>query len=274
VAADVPAPRPGAAAPAAVPAARVFAALLRRDMRVARRELPFFLVRTVMQPLLLLVVFGFLLPRMGFVRAGYTTALVPGVLAVSITLAAIQSVALPMVQDFGWTNEIEDRLLAPVPIAVVAAEKVVAGVLQGLVTALVVLPVARLIAGPIPGLTLSHAGLALLVTLLGATAFSSLGMLLGTAISPQQIGLMFSVIVAPMLFFGCAYYPWRGLDAVPAVKYLVLANPLVYVAEGMRASLTPGVPHMSLGVVLAALVVITALFWTLGLRSFERRAMG
>jgi ABC-2 type transport system permease protein len=270
----VPALRPSGAEPAAVPAARVFMALLRRDLRVARRELPYFLVRTVMQPLLLLVVFGYLLPRMGFVRGGYTTALVPGVLAVSITLAAIQSVALPMVQDFGWTKEIEDRLLAPVTIGVLAAEKVVAGVLQGLVTALVVLPVARLITGPIPGLTLSHAGLALLVVLLGATAFSSLGMLLGTAINPQQIGLMFSVVIAPMLFFGCAYYPWSGLDAVPTVKYLVLVNPLVYVAEGMRGSLTPGVPHMPLGAALAALVVLAGLFWALGLRSFERRAMG
>ncbi len=56
----------------------VFGALLRRDVRVARRELPFFLVRTVMQPVLFLIVFGFLLPRMGFIRGGYTTALLPG----------------------------------------------------------------------------------------------------------------------------------------------------------------------------------------------------
>ena len=43
------------------------------------------------------------------------TALLPGILAISLSLSAIQSVALPMVQDFGWTKEIEDRLLAPVP---------------------------------------------------------------------------------------------------------------------------------------------------------------
>ena len=55
---------------------------------------------------------------------------------------------------------------------------------------------------------------------------------------------MFSAIIAPMMFFGCAYYPWRGLDAVPVMKYLVLINPLVYVAEGMRGALTPEVPHM------------------------------
>ena len=267
-AAALDAPRPE------VRASSVFAALLRRDMRVARRELPFFLLRTTMQPLMFVIVFGYLLPKMGFMGRGYTTALLPGVLAISLTFSSIQSVALPMVQDFGWTKEIEDRLLAPVPIWLIAAEKIVAGVLQGVVSALFVLPVARLIMGPIPNLTFGHVGDVLLITVLGAAAFSSLGLFLGTAIQPQQIGLLFGVILAPMIFFGCAYYPWQGLSAVPIMKYAVLVNPLVYVAEGMRAALTPGAPHMSLGIVVVALILITALFWTLGMRSFMKRAVG
>ncbi len=259
---------------AGVRASSIFAALLRRDMRVARRELPFFLLRTTMQPLMFVIVFGYLMPKMGFLGRGYTTALLPGVLAISLAFSSIQSVALPMVQDFGWTKEIEDRLLAPVPIKLVAAEKIVAGVLQGIVSALFVLPVARLIMGPIPNLSFGHFGDVLLITVLGAAAFSAAGLYLGTAIQPQQIGLMFGVIVAPMIFFGCAYYPWQGLSAVPVMKYAVLINPLVYVAEGMRASLTPAAPHMALGIVILALILITAVFWTLGMRSFMRRAVG
>jgi ABC-2 type transport system permease protein len=85
---------------------------------------------------------------------------------------------------------------------------------------------------------------------------------------------MFSVIIAPMLFFGCAYYPWRSLDVVPVIKYVVLVNPMVYVAEGMRGALTPAAPHMPLGIVGLALVVIAAFFWTLGMRSFYKRAIG
>jgi ABC-2 type transport system permease protein len=156
----------------------------------------------------------------------------------------------------------------------VAAEKIVSGVVQGLIAALFVLPVARLIMGPIPNLTFGHFGDVLLITVLGAAAFSSLGLWLGTAIQPQQIGLMFGVIIAPMIFFGCAYYPWQGLSAVPVMKYAVLINPLVYVAEGMRASLTPASPHMPLSIVIPALILITAVFWTLGIRSFMRRAVG
>ncbi len=260
--------------PGPVSALTVFWALLRRDVRVARKELPFFLVRTMMQPVLFLTVFGFLLPKMGMVRGGYQTALLPGILAVSLALSAIQSVALPMVQDFGWTKEIEDRLLAPVATWVIAAEKIVAGMLQGIIAALFVLPIARLIMGPIANLTFGHFGDVLMVTVLGAAAFSSLGMWLGTGIAPQQIGLMFSVIVAPMMFFGCAYYPWRGLDAVPVMKYVVLINPLTYVSEGMRGALTPELPHMSLLVSTSALLVICAFFWVAGLRSFYKRAIG
>jgi ABC-2 type transport system permease protein len=85
---------------------------------------------------------------------------------------------------------------------------------------------------------------------------------------------MFSVIIAPMIFFGCAYYPWRGLDAVPVVKYAVLLNPLVYVSEGLRGALTPSLPHMPFVAVIGALVAIAAALWTLGMRSFMKRAVG
>lgn len=254
--------------------ARIFGALLRRDMRVARRELPSFLIRTTMQPLMFVIVFGFLLPKMGFVQGNYGSALLPGILALSLALSSIQSVALPMVQDFGWTKEIEDRLLAPVPIQLIAIEKIVSASIQGVIAVLFVLPVARLIMGPIPGLTASHLGEVVAVALLGATAFSVFGLLLGTVIEPQHIGLMFSIIIAPMIFFGCAYYPWAGLKVVPVIQYAVLINPLVYVAEGMRAALTPQMPHMPLAVSLSALVVVIAVFWVLGYRSFEKRAVG
>jgi ABC-2 type transport system permease protein len=58
------------------------------------------------------------------------------------------------------------------------------------------------------------------------------------------------------------------------MKYLVLVNPLVYVAEGLRGALTPEVPHMPVPVSMAALLVITTLFWLMGLRSFRKRAIG
>jgi ABC-2 type transport system permease protein len=252
---------------------KVFGALVRRDVHVVSRELPFFLLRTTLQPIMFTIVFGYLLPKMGFVQRGYTGALLPGVLGVSLAFASVQAVALPMVADFGWTKEIEDRLLAPVPTWLIALEKVLAGTVQGMIAALFVLPVARLIMGPIVGLDFAHFGLVIMMTLLGAFSFSAFGLLLGTGIKGEQIGLMFGLIVAPMIFFGCAYYPWKALAAAPVVQYLVLVNPLVYVSEGMRGALTPSLPHMGLPVVAGALVVISAIFLFLGLRTFDKRAV-
>lgn len=265
---------PAFAERAPVPPMRVFLALLRRDAHVAAKELPFFLLRVTLQPLMFVLVFGYLLPRMGFVERGYSAALLPGIIGISLAFASLQSVALPMVADFGWTREIEDRLLAPVPIRLVALEKVVSGIVQGVIAALFVLPIARLIMGPVPGLDVHGWGELIGVTLLAAAAFSTFGLLLGTMIEPAQIGLMFGFIVAPMIFFGCAYYPWQGLSALPVMKYGVLVNPLVYVSEGMRGAITPTLPHMPLAMVVAGLVVLTALFWRLGMRAFMRRAVG
>lgn len=256
-----------------VSTARVFLALLRRDVHVARRELVFFLIRTTLQPLMFVVIFGFLMPRMGIVGRSYTSLMLPGIVAVSLAMSAIMAVSFPMIVEFGHTNEIEDRLLAPVPNQIVAVEKIVAGTLQGLIAAVFILPVSRLIMGPIAGLTFANFGLLVLMMILGGAAFSAMGLFLGTAIPPQQVGMMFSVILAPMIMFGCAYYPWIGLKAVPAMKWGVLINPLVYVAEGLRAALTPSVGHMPIAAITLVLLAIIALFTFLGLRSFMRRAV-
>ncbi len=257
-----------------LPPSDVFFAMLRRDMRVARRELPFFLLRTVMQPLLLMVVFGYLLPKIGLMQANYTATLLPGVLALSLALSSVQSVALPMVAQFGFSREIEDRLLAPIPVHLVALELVTAGTIQGILAAAFVLPCGRLIMGEIPGLTFANVPHIAAVMILGSASFSAMGLLLGCAINPQQIGLLFSSIIGPMIFFGCTYYPWMALDRVPLMKYLVLVNPLVYVAEGMRGAFTPSVPHMDLFVVALALTALLILFWTFGKRAFLKRALG
>src|ERR1044071_207107 len=100
-------------------------ALLHRDVRVARRELKLFSLRRAIQPVLFTFIFGYVMPRLGLVQTGYPNVLLPGILALSMTLSGMQSVALPLVVEFGWTKEIEDRLLAPISIMGVAIEKII-----------------------------------------------------------------------------------------------------------------------------------------------------
>ena len=88
-----------------------------------------------------------------------------------------------------------------------------------------------------------------------------------------QIGLMFSLVLAPMMMFGCAYYPWSVLKPFPILQIAVLANPLVYASEGLRGALVPQAPHLPAPAVLGALVAIDAALLAFGLNRFRKKAV-
>ena len=179
---------------------------------------------------------------------------------------------LPLVTEFGFTREIEDRVMAPLPIWGIAMEKIVAGALQGIFAAVVVFPLAAFI--PATAVHLDVQWFELL-TLLPLTAFcgAALGLVMGTRVDPRRVPLLFGVVVIPMTFLGAVYYPWKNLTPLPWLKTLVLVNPLIYVSEGMRASLTNGVPHMALWAIYLALIGFTVLFLKLGIDGFKKRVL-
>ena len=128
-----------------------FWALLLRDLAVLRKNLSEFVLRTLVQPFLLVFVFLYVFPQIGQGVGGsggaggessFATVLVAGVVGLSIMFQGIQAVALPLANEFGYTKEIEDRVLAPLPVAIVAVGKVLAGALQGLIAAAIVFPIA------------------------------------------------------------------------------------------------------------------------------------
>jgi ABC-2 type transport system permease protein len=190
----------------------------------------------------------------------------------------IQAVSLPLANEFGYTKEIEDRVLAPLPVSLVAIGKVVAGAIQGVIAAAIVFPIAAVVhaQGVQPSLSVHWA---LLLTLIPLTSImtSSFGLVLGTRISPRNIGLMFGFIVLPITFLGGTYYPWTALGAIkiggfPWLQALVCVNPLIYVTEGFRAALTTA-PHMPLYVIYPVLGAFCALFLWAGCQGFHRRVI-
>ncbi len=259
-------------------------ALLLRDITVLRKDVKLFVLRTIIQPFLLCFVFLFVFPKIGQSVGGgsgagdFATVLVAGVVGISIMFQGVQSVALQMSQEFGFTREIEDRVQAPCPIWLVALEKVVSGALQGMVSAAIVLPIAALVHAR--GVEASiHVHWLVMLTLvpLACVAMGSLGLVLGTSFEPRNIGLMFGFIILPITFLGGTYYQWDRLAPVKIgswhwLQTVVLLNPLLYVNEGMRAAFTD-VPHVHLYVIYPVLVLFCAGFLSLGLRNFRRRVL-
>jgi ABC-2 type transport system permease protein len=263
-----------------------FSALLLRDLTVLKKNIGVFIARTLIQPFLLVFVFLYVFPQIGEgVGAGspgglsaFATILVAGIVGLSIMFQGIQAVALPLANEFGYTKEIEDRVLAPLPVSMVAIGKVVAGAIQGLIAAVIVFPIAAVVhaQGVQPNLSVHWAELLTLIPLT-CIMTSALGLVLGTRIAPRNIGLMFGFIVLPLTFLGGTYYPWVSLAAVkigpfPWLQALVCLNPLIYVTEGFRAALTTA-PHMPLYVIYPVLIAFSALFIWAGIKGFYGRVL-
>jgi len=264
---------------------KAFLGLFLRDLRVLTREFLPFVLRVGMQPLLFLFVFTFILPRMGggnpMAVGGpasgsgmdFGTILLPGLMAVAIMFSGISAVALPLSSEFGITREIDDRVMCPLPLWAVALEKVCFSAMQSILAALLVIPMAYYVpAKPVVAHVASWFLFALVLVLASLLA-GSLGLVIGSTVNPRQIGLVFSIIVVPITFLGCVYYPWARLDAIPWVKYGVLFNPIVYMSEGLRAAVTPGIPHMHWWAILLALVFFTAALGRWGLKGFLGRVL-
>ena len=264
---------------------RAFAGLFLRDLFVLRRELLPFVIRVCMNPLLFLFVFTVIMPHMGagnaamnptatMAGANFSTILLPGLMAVAIMFSGIAAVALPLAQEFGVTREIDDRVMCPLPVAAVAIEKIVFSAVQSMIAASIVFPMAFYVPATPVVAHVSSWPFLLTVMALSSLVSGALGLSIGTSVKPQQIGLIFGVVVMPITFLGCVYYPWAALTHMRWLQIAVLVNPIVYMSEGLRGALTTGLPHMQSGLVLVMLCVFLALLTALGIRGFLRRVIG
>jgi ABC-2 type transport system permease protein len=261
-------------------------ALLLRDLVVLRKDFRVFVLRTIIQPFLLCFVFLYVFPKIGqgigghgpVAESAFATILVPGVVGISVMFQGVQSIALAMAQEFGFTREIEDRVQAPCPIWLVAIEKVLSGAAQGVLSAAIVLPIASVVHAPGVHAHLDLRWLLILTFVpLACIAMAGLGLVLGTSFEPRNIGLMFGFIILPITFLGGTYYSWTRLAPVTVggwhwLQTIVLINPLIYVNEGMRAAFTTA-PHMQFYVIYPAVAGFAAVFLTIGLRKFRRRVL-
>ena len=259
-------------------ACNAFLAIFRRDLVVTWREFIPFLLQALMQPLFFLFIFGKVLPGIGLAAPNFAALMLPGIVALTGMIAAMQGVTLPLVLDLGFAREIDDRLLSPLPVWWVALEKVLFGALRGMVASSVIFPLGWLILGS--GFAVRTDRIPVLIGMVFLTGLvgSTIGLLMGTVIKPEQISLMFTLIFTPLLFTGCTYYPWGALSRIQWFQYFVLINPLTYASEGLRYSMVPVIggrsfPTLSLHWILPALGASVLITFVIGTRTFRKRVV-
>jgi ABC-2 type transport system permease protein len=265
---------------------KTFGAMMAREFRVLGRNAPSTFIRAIMQPLLFAFVFAYVMPKIGsgfsVASAGagasdinFATILVPGLMGSMFLMQGMFGTTMPLVMEFSWQRTIEDRALAPVPIRVLAIQKITAGAIQAIIGAAIVFPAVYWVhaAGQGPHVHVSNWFLLIVIMLASAFLTASLGLWLGTIMDPRKIQMVFAIVLLPATMLGCVYYPWSALHAIRWLQIIVLVNPMVYMSEGLRSVLTPGVAHMPLWAILLALLGGTAVFGALSVRTFRKRVV-
>jgi ABC-2 type transport system permease protein len=204
----------------------LFAKEVRRFMRVPGQTLLSPIVTTT----LYFVVFGFSLgARLRDIEGvPYARFIVPGLVTLGVvTNAYLNSASSLFVMKIQGT--IVDLLVSPLSYAEVLVAFVGAAVFRGLLVGTVMWAVA----GAFSGFDLAHPVIALVLVVLAAIAFASLGLV--TAIwarTFEQVNFFPTFFITPLTFLGGVFYSVDMLP--PALRAFTLVNPVFYMVDGVR----------------------------------------
>lgn len=251
---------------------------LRRDIMVTFREFVPFLLQVLVSPFSLLLVFGRALPGMGTVQQIYPAVFLPGVVAFTIFIASLLGITLTLMLDLDYAREIDDRLLAPMPVGLIALEKVIFSAFRSLVAGGLIFLLAYWVLGN--GYQVRTDALFPLVGIMVLYALSSsaLGLVIGAALPADKMYMLFSLVLSATMYTGCVYFAWASMSSIKVFQVITLFNPLTYAAEGLRYAMVPAINGQAFATLpfgwdLVGLTVSFLVFLGIGMWVFHKRVI-
>lgn len=254
----------------------VFKTMVKRDLVIQLRDKWEFIFRVVMLPFILILTYGYVMPKIGLLPKTFPMRMFSGMIGMSMLITGIHGTAVPFTMDFNNLREIEDRLMAPVSVNMVALAKMVVGIIESFIGGLIVLPVSLIFMSDALDIvvTLEQSLMLIPVLILISVASACLGLLVGTVIKPMQIAAMFPGFLMPMVFLGAIFFSWGDLSTTPIIQKIVLINPLVYANEALRTILTPQILHMPILYSITGLIISILIMGYIGAKRFKKMAIG
>lgn len=254
---------------------RIFFTMVKRDLLIQSRNWLEFIFRVAMLPFILILTYGYVLPRIGILSSDFPNQMFPGMVGMSLLVTGIHGTSVPLSMDFNNSREIEDRLQAPVDIRLTAFAKMFVGIIESWIGALIVLPVSLLFMSSNLNFDMSVMNVicTLGVVFLSSIASATLGLLVGTIVKPMQIAAMFPGFLMPLIFTGAIFFSWSSLETLPVFKYIVLLNPLVYINEALRFTMNFGMDSMPILISIAGIIIFTIIMGYFGMKRFKKMAV-
>ncbi|MFA5101874.1 MAG: ABC transporter permease [Candidatus Thermoplasmatota archaeon] len=216
---------------------------------------------TILQPLFFLFIlgFGFNIAVFPGMQGPYINFLAPGLIAMTILLSSMfTGVSVLWDRQSGFLQEV---LVAPVSRLSIVIGRTVGGATVALFQGFIIMFIALAMGVPIVNLQ----GLLLTILIMVLLSFTAVGFGLILASKMRDFEgfqSIMSLILMPLMFLSSAFYPVN--ESLPGwLQILSYGNPLFYMIDGIRGSLT-GVnnvlhPLVDLGIILVLCIVIMGL---------------
>lgn len=214
-----------------------FRALLVMDLYLLKKTIKDKLINLCIWVASSAFVATYILPFFGM-SANYGLFLLVGLCA-SAGLFEVFPSAAKLVDDIKGDQVILYHMTLPLPSALVILRLMIMNALSAVILGLAVLPLGKL-------LLWNHFNMAnlnvikfLIIFILASAFYGSYTIFIATRVPDMtKIGNVWMRFVYPLWFLGGYQFSWQSLrKIVPLLAYLNLANPIVYIMEGVRASI-------------------------------------
>jgi len=185
-------------------------------------------VWSLLFPIFMMFTFSFRYGASGGLDLEFINFLIPGIVGMTAMFGSINET-----MSIVWDKSLGvfDRILAaPVSSTSIIVGKTMAGAVMGVISALVLLLIGRMLFGVL----FVNFGAALLIILLASFSFTGIGTIIsGLASEPREAMMLSNLLRFPMMFLGGVFF---SPDAMPPpLPYVSRALPLTYATEALRA---------------------------------------
>ncbi len=245
--------------------------MIRRDLRVFKEEFWGKLLDTALNLSTTVIIFGYFLEYYG-IQANYGPFILVGVIA-GFGFFEVASRVSMMIADLEGERAILYTLSLPLPSWLVFVYIAVSWALISSILSLLMFPLGKLILYNQFNLShVSHIRLSF-IFLLSNLFFGFFALWLVAVLKKMSsTSHLFVRVINPMYSFGCLWYTWASIYSIsPLLAYLHLANPLLYVMEGMRAATLGQAGYLPFWFSMLGLALFTLFFaWDAIRRLFKR----
>jgi len=194
------------------------------------------IVASIIQPLFFLFILGsgFNIASFAGLEGEYIHFLAPGIIAMAITLSSMfTGVSVLWDKQFGFLQEV---LVAPISRLSIIIGRTLGGATTALFQGLIILVISLAL-----GVTISSIG-GLIITLITMVLLSftavGFGLIFASKMNDfQGFQVIMTLLIMPLFFLSSAFFPIS--ESLPSwLKAIAYVNPLFYMVDGLRGSLT------------------------------------